>query len=197
MLRNGWRPLASEDPPPRHFEPGDVGWFRYPMVSQHLGTAIGAVKLRKLRASSARERLPAAEDFAGKVAELLPPGAWVTFMPSSTRPSADSNRDSIPHLVLARLRQARQDLSIVEPLIRRAPVPSVHESRTHDIALLRSTLEPAPTQLACDELFVIDDMIGTGATFAAFRAALLAHWPRVRPILAALVYGARRPKLFE
>lgn len=39
--------------------------------------------------------------------------------------------------------------------------------------------------------------VGTGATYAAFCAALRARWPAVRPVLVALVYGAQRGTLFE
>jgi hypothetical protein len=64
---------------------------------------------------------------------------------------------------------------IVEPFVRASPVPCLHEERVravHDPALLRSTLEPTGVELKTDVLFVADDMVQTGATFAAFRDAV-------------------------
>jgi hypothetical protein len=197
MVHKGWRVLAEEDPPPRHFDQGGLGWYRYPMVSEGMGDGIGARKLRQLRSSSLDRRDTAAEAFAAKLADLLSPGACATFMPSSTRPSAHSDRASVPHLVLSHLRRCRPDLVVVEPLIRRAPVPSVHESRTHDIALLCSTLEPVQLSIPTDLLYVIDDMVATGATYAAFRRAFRRHWPHVETSLVTLVYSPLTPKWFE
>ena len=197
MIHQGWRPLAAADPAPRLFEPSDSGWFRYPLTSEQFGTPLGATKLRRLRSSSPQQRSEAAGGFAKKVAEFLAPAAAVAFMPSSTRPSAESDPTRFPYLVLSRLRELRPDVSVVEPLRRTAPVPPVHETRIHDVSLLRSTLEPADCELDADELHVLDDMVGTGATYAAFRDALRVRWPRVRPVLLALVFAPKRPKLSE
>jgi hypothetical protein len=167
------------------------------MVSEHLGTPIGANKLRQLRSSSLREREAACGLFAEKLAEFLPPAACVCFMPSSTRPSVESDPGGFPCLVLSRLRALRTDVAVSEPLLRTAPVPCVHETRIHDVELLRSTLEPSGGELSAGELHVVDDMVGTGATYAAFAAALRDHWPTVRPVLLALVFAPRRARVFE
>jgi hypothetical protein len=197
MTHRGWRPLSAADPPPRCWPAGATGWFRYPMVSEHLGTPVGANKLRQLRSSSLRGRETASDQFAEKLAEFLPPAACVCFMPSSTRPSVESNPAAFPSLVLRRLRTLRPDVAVSEPLLRTAPVPCVHETRIHDVELLRSTLEPSGRNLSAAELHVVDDMIGDGATYAAFSAALRDHWPELRAILLALVFAPRRPKVFE
>jgi hypothetical protein len=167
------------------------------MVSEHMGEGIGARKLRQLRSTSPEQRESAAEDFAQKLSDLLPPQAFATFMPSSTRGSADSDKGSVPHFVLLHLRRMRPDVAVVEPLVRRAPVPSVHETRTHDIELLRSTLEPTPLQLSANLLHVIDDMVGTGATYTAFCSALRRNWPGVETSLIALVYSRLTPRWFR
>jgi hypothetical protein len=197
MIQSGWTSLGHDGCLPRCFETGDEGWFRYAMVSPYSGAPIGLRKLKQLRSSSLSQRKDGAELFAAKAADFLPPAGRVSFMPSSTRQSVSSDERSIAHLVLVELRKLRPDLAIVEALQRAAPVPSVHENRIHDVDVLRSTLEPLPTELASGVLYVLDDMVATGATYAAFRRALLERWPDVKPVLLALVHSPRRPSFFE
>ena len=85
-------------------------------------------------------------------------------------------------------------------MIRASPVPSLHEElvpEVRDVSLRRSTLEPMSIDINTDVLHVADDMIQTGATYAAFRAALATRWPHVRTVLLAFVFTPRRPKLFD
>jgi adenine/guanine phosphoribosyltransferase-like PRPP-binding protein len=89
---------------------------------------------------------------------------------------------------------------IVEPFVRASPVPCLHEERAaavRDPALLRSTLEPTDVELKTDVLFVADDMVQTGATFAAFRDAVKERSPRVRCVLLAMVWSPRAGGMFE
>ena len=167
------------------------------MVSEHFGTPVGLKRVRRLRSSSPGVRLDATAEFAAKVAEFLPPKAWLSYMPSSTRRSTRSDDRSIEHQFVSALRVMRSDVTIIDPLLRSAPVPSVHEQRVHDVALLRSTLAPAPITLDTDTLYVVDDMVCTGATYAAFRAALAHTWPHVRPVLLTLTFTPNKPRLFE
>jgi hypothetical protein len=162
------------------------------MSSEIFGTPIGYRKLKQLRSSTPAQRSREAAEFAGHLADFLPQAVSVTFMPSSTRKSIESDRASIPYLVRSHLQRLRPDIIGVEPLMRTSPVSSVHEDRSRDIALLKSTLEPAPMNLASDTLHVIDDMIATGATYAAFRSVFREHWPDVRTVLMAFVYSPKR-----
>lgn len=197
MLQNGWKSLDSEVSPPRHFEASDEGWYRYSIVSEHFGATFGLRKLKELRSSSTEQRSKAAGDFAKKVAEFLPRDAWISFMPSSTRRSIDSSNTSISHLVCGQLRALRQDIILVEPLVRASSVPSVHEDRTHDILVLASTLQPELIKLHTDTLYVVDDMVATGATYAAFVRVFRNSWPQIRTVLLAYVFSSKGLRLFE
>ena len=196
MIRNGWR-LLTGDFRPRCFREDDEAWYRFPMVSENFGTPVGLKRLRQLRSSSPRLRAVAAKEFAAKVAEFLPPNAWLSYMPSSTRRSSQSDNDSIEHLFLSALRASRPDVTTVEPLLRTSPAPSVHDERIHDVALLRSTLQAASVMIDTETLYVADDLVCSGATYAAFRAALAHLWPNVRTVLLTLVFTPRKPRLFE
>ena len=48
-----------------------------------------------------------------------------------------------------------------------------------------------------DVLYVADDMVQTGATFAAFRDAVRGRWPGVRCVLLAMVWSPREQAMFE
>jgi hypothetical protein len=158
---------------------------------------LGLRKLKQLRSSSLERRTAAASEFAAKVAEFLPKSVSVTFMPSSTRSSVHSDKTSIPYLVLSNLQKLRSDVYVIEPLVRASPVPSVHETRLHDVDLLKSSLSPVQSELSSSQLYVLDDMIATGATYTAFRAALNHNWPHVITTLLAYVYSPKLPRLFE
>ena len=81
--------------------------------------------------------------------------------------------------------------------MRTSPVPSVHEDRVHDVDLLKSTLSAVQSEAPPSRFYVLDDMIATGATYTAFRAALNLSWPPVTTTLLAYVYTPKRPRLFE
>jgi adenine/guanine phosphoribosyltransferase-like PRPP-binding protein len=72
------------------------------------------------------------------------------------------------------------------------PVRGVREG-----SLLRSTLEARRIELASELLYVADDMVQSGATFAAFRTAIKEHGSHVRVVLLALVFSERRPNFYE
>jgi len=193
MVRNKWRRLTGEGRP-RWFGDHDEAWYRYPIVSEQDRAPIGKKRLQKFRGRRIDERRAVAGEFAAKVAEFLPAGAWLAYMPSSTRRSADADPESPEHLFLEAMRAARPDVVVVEPLVRASPVPCVHEERVRavrDPALLRSTLEPSGVELNTDVLYVADDMVQSGATFAAFRGAVGERWPGVRCVLLAMVWSPR------
>ena len=73
-------------------------------------------------------------------------------------------------------------VTIIEPLVRAAPVPREHEDGIREVSLLRSMLEPVPVVISAHVLYVADDMVQTGAAFAAFSTALADRWPGVRPV---------------
>jgi hypothetical protein len=54
-----------------------------------------------------------------------------------------------------------------------------------------------PVKVAADVLYVLDDMIATGATYRAFRSAFCASWPNVRTVLLAYVFSPKPGTLFE
>jgi hypothetical protein len=198
MVRNKWR-LLTDEFRPRWFGDGDEAWYRFPIVSEQDRAPIGRKRLQKLR-GRLDERRAVAGEFAQKVAEFLPAVAWLAYMPSSSRRSADSDPDSPEHLFLEALRAARPDVAVVEPFVRASPVPCLHEERVRDVrdpALLRSTLEPTGVELKTDVLYVADDMVQTGATFAAFHDAVRERSPGVRCVLLAMVWSPRAGGMFE
>jgi hypothetical protein len=146
--------------------------------------------LQRLRGRDFEARSAGAKEFAQKLAEFLPPAAWVAYMPSSTRRSHAEHPESADALVLAALRAQRPDVTQVEPLIRASAVPREHEG-IRDVSLLRSTLEPTPVEIAADVLYVVDNTVTTGAAFAAFSMALGEWWPGVRPVMLALVFSPK------
>jgi hypothetical protein len=193
MVRNNWRLLTAEHRP-RHFGDDDEAWYRYPTVSEFDRAPIGKKRLQRLRSASSEARADAAAEFAAKVSEFLPPAAWLTYMPSSTRRSSESDLGSIEHLFLSALRGLRSDVVTVEPLVRASPVPCLHEEKVRefrDVSLLTSTLEPTQMGIDTELLYVADDMVQSGATYAAFRSALAQRWPSVRTVLLALVFSPR------
>ena len=196
MVRNKWR-LLTADHRPRYLGDGDEAWYRFPVVSEQDRAPIGKKRLQRLRAAAWDVRADAAREFAKKAAEFLPPAAWLAYMPSTTRRYCTSDPGGIESLFLAALRDRRPDVLTVEPLERASPVPCVHEERIREVSLLRSTLRPLPVDMTTDVLFVADDMVQTGATFAAFRDALAEHFPTVRPVLLALVFSPRSVRFSE
>jgi len=188
MTRAKWIAIPAEDRP-HHL--GDAeAWYRYPTVSEQDRAPIGKKRLQELRGRDVGARLRRAGEFAHKLAEFLPPAAWVAYMPSSTRRSHAEHPDSADALVLAALRTLRPDVTQVEPLIRASPVPREHEG-IRDVSLLLSTLEPTAAEIAADVLYVVDNTVTTGAAFAAFSAALRERWPGVRLVMLALVFSPR------
>ena len=129
MLRAGWKPLNSPTTGLKYSEPGDEGWFRFAMTSPNFGTPVGKRKLMQLRSNDPEMRREAAALFVGHVLEFLPPGAAITYTPSSTRRTSTSDPGSISSAVLSELSRHPQRPQIVEPIIRTAPVPSVAETR--------------------------------------------------------------------
>ena len=192
MTRSKWIAIPPENRP-RYL--GDAeAWYRYPTVSEQDRAPIGKKRLQKLRGRDFEARSAGTREFAQKLAEFLPPAAWLAYMPSSTRRSHADDGYSTEAMVLAALNTSRPDVTIIEPLVRAAPVPREHEDGIREVSLLRSTLEPVPVVISAHVLYVADDMVQTGAAFAAFSTALADRWPGVRPVLLALVFSPRHDR---
>jgi hypothetical protein len=187
MDHAGWKPLDSTAERPRYFDRVAEGWFRFAMVSPNFGTPVGRRKLMQLRSTDERARGDAAAKFARHVIDFLPAESVVAYMPSSTRRTARSDPHSVSSTVLSALTRDARAPQIVEPLIRAAPVPPVAETRVRNVRVLASTLEAVSDVRLPETLHVIDEMVATGATFAAFQSVLHGKWPHVRPVLLAWV----------
>ena len=184
----GWKSLSDRALRPEHFGTEDVGWFRFPKVSPNFGTEIGIKRLKKLRSADPEVRKDAAGEFARHAVEFLPDEAFVTYMPSSAHRSIWSEPERAPALVTSAVSRMRGTLKVVELVERIEPVPSVSYTRIRNVDWLASTLEVVPDVVVPDQLYVLDDAVESGATFAAASRVLRSRNPAIQLILLAWVH---------
>lgn len=108
----------------------------------------------------------AVQKFATELKEVLPASSTVLAIPASKLPS-DSEYDNRFEDMFTALAEVVTNLCVVNPIAIRATSTASHLGGTRSSAVIKSNYRWLPPVPQTERLFVVDDVIATGAHFRA------------------------------
>jgi hypothetical protein len=121
-----------------------------------------------------RHKLRAVRQFARELSSVLPDGATIGSIPSSIE-MGDPDYDPRLDWTLELLRKMSRGFAIEYPITRRMTTQSVHDGARRDPAEIYIDLEWKGFKAVPDSMFLIDDVITTGAHFKACQQLIREH----------------------
>lgn len=123
----------------------------------------------------------AIEQFASELAEMLPPGAFITDIPTSHSAGDPAYDDRLVQVLTATAR-LRHDVSYVKLLTCRQSIGAAHLGGSRSPDALFPNLNWCGEAAEQSAVFIVDDVIGSGGHFAACKRLIRDHWPQCRVI---------------
>ena len=177
-----WKKIDALENPPYWLGPNDNCYYARDFVARGGYAASEANQLilnfKKPRSRQQTQEWPhklrAVRQFVRELSSVLPDGATIASIPTS-KERRDPDYD--PRLVwtLELLRKMNRGFAIEYPITRKMTTQSVHDGARRNPATICIDLEWKGFQAVPDSMFLIDDVITTGAHFKACQQLIREH----------------------